>query len=118
MADLGNGSIQPDGNLRGAEGRGVDLALGDGAVLPAHRQAAAAEGVGDRGAVPCAALLDLSTGCGGVAAEPADHPVAAGGGDAAGDNDQGSWPGRVAAEPHGPGHSVRQHIRCAVSGCL
>ncbi len=43
---------QPHRDLRGAEGRDPELALGRRAVLPAQRQAPAAEGQRDRGAVP------------------------------------------------------------------
>ena len=45
--------------VRRAEGRGVQLALGQRAVLPAHRQAAAGEDVGNRHPVQSAAVLDL-----------------------------------------------------------
>ena len=59
IADLGRRGDQHDRDLRRAEGRGAHLALGRRAVLPAHRQAAAAEGVRDRHPVPRAAVLDL-----------------------------------------------------------
>ena len=59
IAELDGPESQPDRDLRRAEGRGAHLALGERAVLPAHRQAAAAEGVGDRHPVSRAAVLDL-----------------------------------------------------------
>ena len=46
-------------DLRGAQGRDRELALGRRAVLPAHRQAPADPGVGDRHPVPRGAALDL-----------------------------------------------------------
>ena len=51
-----------DRDLRGAEGRGADLALGRRAVLPAHRQAAADPHVRDRHPVPRGAAVDLRAG--------------------------------------------------------
>ncbi len=48
IADLDGAGDQRHRDLRRAEGGGAHLALGERAVLPAHRQAPAAEGVGDR----------------------------------------------------------------------
>ena len=65
-------------NLRGAEGRDRELALGRRAVLPPHRQADAGQGVGDRHPVPSGAPLDLPEDRRGNHAQPADRPPAAG----------------------------------------
>ena len=90
---------QPDRDLRRAEGGCAHLALGERAVLPAHRQAAAAEGVGDRHPVSRAAVLDLPARRRRMDAEQADHPAAAGRGHAAGDDDQGPGPGGLRLSP-------------------
>ena len=46
-------------DVRGAQGRGAELALGRRAVLPAHRQADGPPALGDRGAVQGAAAPDV-----------------------------------------------------------
>ena len=71
--DDARGPRQPHRDLRRAEGRGAELALGRRAVLPAHRQADGPPLLGDRGAsfkaraapdVPAAARAAASpTGC-------------------------------------------------------
>ena len=65
------------------------LALGERAVLPAHRQASATEGFRNRHSVSRPALLDFPARRRGVVAQPADHPPAAGRGHEARDDDQG-----------------------------
>ena len=49
----------PHRDLRGPQGRGAELALGRGAVLPAHRQADGPTGLRDRGGLQGAAALDV-----------------------------------------------------------
>ena len=51
---------EPRRDVRRAEGRGRQLALGRGAVLPALRQAAGRASLGDRRAVPAGAALGVS----------------------------------------------------------
>ena len=54
--------------------RGAELALGRGAVLPAHRQADGPPRLGDRGGVQGAAARDVPAQRGRHRAEPAAHP--------------------------------------------
>ena len=111
LADLGVRRARPHRELRRAEGRGAHLALGRRAVLPAHRQAAAHESVRNRHPVPRAAVLDLPARGGGMAPEHPDHPPAARGRHAAGDDDQGSRSRRAAPVAHRPGYQLREDLR-------
>ena len=69
------GPHQPDRDLRRAEGGDSELALGQRAVLPAQRQAPAAEGQRDRGAVPRRPVQRVPARGGRPLAQQAHHPL-------------------------------------------
>ncbi len=118
LADLGEGRDQPDRDVRGAEGGDPELALEQRAVLPAQRQAAAAEGERDRGAVPRRAVQRVpERGCAALA-QQADHPAAARGGHEAGVDDQEPGARRPAPQPDPARHQLREGVRHPVPGCL
>ena len=118
LEELGDGADSPDGDLRRDQGRDQELALGQGAVLPAHRQAHADAGERDRGAVPRRALFAVSARDGGPAGQPADHPAAAGRGHPDGGGDEGSGAGRVAAAAGQARHQLREGVLDALPGRL
>ena len=65
-----------------------------------------------------AAVLDLPARAGELSAQPADHPAAARGGDAARDDDQGARAGRPAAAPDRARHQLREGVRHPLPGRL
>ncbi len=123
VADLGDRRAEPDRDLRRAEGGGAHLALGERAVLPAHRQAPAAEGVGDRA---CSSARCRSRSSRPDAADWQPNRLIIRlqprGGDAARDDDEGAWAGRLAAAPDRARHQFREDLRdplsrMPMSGC-
>ncbi len=62
--ELGQQQAERHGDFCGHQGRNRQLALGRNAVLPAHRQAAGEQVLGDRAAIPAGRVLDLSAGFG------------------------------------------------------
>ena len=84
------------------------------AVLPAHRQAPAGPGLGDRDPVPPGAALDLPTQCRAGGAQPAGHPAAARRRHPAGADGQGPGSGRHAAADGTPRHSLRRCLQGAL----
>ena len=108
--------VVPDGHraprldhrdLRGDQGRGAELALGGGAVLPAHRQADGAPRLGDRDPVQGRPAPDVPGRRGQQRAQPAHHPAPARRGDAPAPHRQGARPRRHPAATGVAGPELR-----------
>ena len=109
-------------DLRRAEDRHRQLALGRRALLSAHRQAAAAALFRDRGRLPPRAACDLRHGLRRHSRQPPRHPRAAGRGHQALVDDQGAGLRRHAPAARAARHELRQDVRHArrptpMSGC-
>ena len=114
LEEIGEGEEQ-HGDLRRAEGRDLELALGGRAVLPAHRKAPAGARVGDRRRLQADPALDLPQGRRHGAGQPAGAPPAAGRGREAVDHDQGPRPRRHAGAPRAARHELRRRLPRAQS---
>ena len=109
LHDIGEGG-ERHRNLRRAESRHRQLALGRRAVLSAHGQAAAAALFGDRGRLPPRAARDLRDRLRRHSRQSSRHSRAAGRGHQAVVDDQGSGAGRHAPAARAARHELRQGL--------
>ncbi len=114
LEEIGEGEEQ-HGDLRGAQGRDLELALGRRALLPSHRKAPAGAHVGDRHRLQADPALDLPEGRRHRRGQPARAPAAAGRGREAVDYDQGSRAWRDAGAPRAARHELRRRLQGAQS---
>ena len=117
LEELGSDDVE-DRDLRGAQGRDRQLALGGRALLPPHRQAAADARLGDRRQLQADPAFDVRRAGRADRAQPAGHPPAARRGREAVADDQGPGPGRHAALQRAARHELRRRLQRAQSRCL
>ena len=105
---------QPHRDLRRREGRGAQLALGRGAVLPADRQADGAALLGDRDPVQTRSAPDVPGQPRRQRTQQAGHPVAARGGHASAHDRQRAGARRYPAEAGVVEPQLHRHLPAAL----